>query len=76
MSIFLDTEYVLLNNKYCDDYGSPYHDMDLAEEECSHDSSCGGVYDNKCDGDNFHLCVVATIKDTSSSDCVHNKTGN
>ena len=65
-----------MENKYCAYYGIYYDDVNSAEEECRHDSNCGGVRDGSCDDEEFILCSTGTIEDTSFNSCVYNKTGN
>ena len=76
INFLLDFGYVLFNNKDCDIYGPLYDNLDLAEEECSHTSGCGGVWDGDCDNDRFSLCSIGTFEDTSSNRCVYDKRGN
>ena len=65
-----------LNGESSDNYGSSYHDINAAGEECSHNSNRGGVFDGGSNNDYFYLCSIGTIEDTSSNYCAYNKSGN
>ena len=72
----LDVGYVFLSSTTCDGYGLSYSDLNSAEEECSHNSGCGGIWDHYCDNAGFFLCYSGTIIDNTNEYCVYEKTGN
>ena len=74
--MFLDVGYVFSENKFCYYYGLVYFDLNLAKEDCAHDSRCCGVLDYSCNNESFSLCEMETIVDVASQDCVYIKTGN
>ena len=73
----LDVGYVLLGDcTTCHHYASYHADINSAEEECSHNSGCGGILDPWCTNDGFVLCSIGTITDDNNNWCVYEKTGN
>lgn len=65
-------EYLILDYKFCDTYGSIFVSIDAAKKECSQDHQCGGIYQQDND---FRLCEIETIEDWSSNDPLYKKIG-
>ena len=58
-----------------DRYGS-YSTFELAKKECSLTSTCGSVFDNKCDDKApFSLCPSKAYFITSTKSCLYEKQG-
>ena len=67
--------YIKQGLKHCTNhkYGS-YQSLIEAEDECTNDGNCQGVYDPSCDAaGEFYLCYVGYSYETSSSSCVYDK---
>ena len=74
----VDVNYVKIKDTYCLFYGphGTFRSLTSAENECSQDSTCKGVYDEYCEGDYFWLCQVGyDYKDSTSGTCVYDKIG-
>ena len=68
--------YSELSNKHCRGYEYGFYaTVEDAQEACSLDSVCHGVYDPSCDeGENdVHLCSIGLGYQHSSSSCIYQK---
>lgn len=75
-SCIFDNEYDLeYYTKCANRYGSRYSSLQDAEDACSSDSGCGGLYDVNCDG-GYYKCPWADRMERvdSSSSCFYRKT--
>jgi len=75
-SCIKEAEYETLTHAYCETY-ELFNDFHEAKSNCSKQSKCGGVLDHFCDDYGpFELCLIETVRDTSSKYCVKNKKDN
>ena len=64
-----------MDGKWCDADGY-FYNLTSAEQYCSHDVRCKGIYDNDCSGDYFYICEIGLdYEDSSKGDCVYDKRG-
>ena len=67
-----------INLKHCssEKYGV-YTTISAAQNACSADSNCKGVYDQGCDAgaNDIYLCPVTATYQTSGSSCIYEKLG-
>ena len=65
-----------LKGKSCYKYSYGLFDnLKSAEESCSIDVKCKGIYQSECDTDNFSLCKVGFNYEDAPRDCVLEKIG-
>ena len=75
MYIFLGVAYRFMSEEQCNDsrYGS-FNSIQEAQQQCSEDSNCKGVYVKNCDqSDGVHLCYKGYGYGFPSSSCVYDK---
>lgn len=76
---FTDAQFQKIEGKRCDYFYQyeTFSDITSAEERCRRDSSCKGVYYDRCDDstDDVHLCVVGREYIDSTRDCIYDKKG-
>ena len=75
MFYFIDVEYAKLETKRCIDWHAAFPNLTSAEQYCSHDVRCKGIYDDGCDGDVFKLCEIGFDYKYSNISCVYDKRG-
>ena len=78
LMFYTDVIYAKLRSKHCSDdkYGS-YTTIEAAQNACTRDNNCQGVYDEGCDAlaglDGIFLCPKNAPYRTSGSSCIYQK---
>ena len=70
--------YEKITLKECwDDKYETYDTVKLAQQACSIDNNCQGVYDAGCNAEanDIYLCPKAATYGTSGSSCIYQKSG-
>ena len=66
--------YTQVTQKQCSDVNYSFNTISEAQNACTADSNCRGVYDINCDGAPvIKLCLSSGTYQSSASDCIYDK---